>query len=159
MSTIESKSVRRARAALADLGVHGEIRALADTARTAKDAADALGVEVGQIASSLVFLADGVPVLVVASGAHRVDPVQLGGILECGHVQKATADEVRAATGYAIGGVAPVGHPHPLRTIVDVDLARYDQVWAAGGHPHAVFPTTYGELLRITAGEAGEIGG
>lgn len=159
MSTMESKSVRRARSALADLGVRGEVRALDDSARTAKEAADALGVEVGQIASSLVFLADEHPVLVIASGAHRVDPMQLGAIVESAHVRKATADQVRAATGYAIGGVAPVGHPHPLRTIVDVALAQYDQVWAAAGHPHAVFPTTYDELLRITAGEAGEVGG
>ncbi len=96
--------------------------------------------------------------LVIASGAHRVDPVQLGAILDAGHIDKASADDVRAATGYAIGGVAPVGHPRPLRTVVDIALSRFDEVWAAGGHPHYVFPTSYDELLRITAGEAGEVG-
>ncbi|MFN8171810.1 MAG: YbaK/EbsC family protein [Candidatus Nanopelagicales bacterium] len=154
----ESKSVDRARAALAALGATGQVRALDDSARTAKEAADALGVEVGQIASSLVFLADGEPVLVIASGGHRVDTMQLGSILDASHVGKATADDVRKATGYAIGGVAPVGHPHPLRTIVDIALSRYDVVWAAAGHPHYVFPTSYDELLRISAGEAGEVG-
>ncbi len=158
MTASESKSVARARAALADLGVTGEVRALDDSARSAKEAADALGVEVGQIASSLVFMADGEPVLVMASGSHRVDMIQLGSILETSHLEKASADDVRKATGYAIGGVAPVGHPHPMRAIVDIALARYDQVWAAAGHPHYVFPTTYDELLRITAGEAGEVG-
>ena len=147
------------RNALALLGARGEVRALADSARTAKEAADALGIEVGQIASSLIFLADGQPVLVIASGGHRVDTMTLAAILEVSEITKANADDVRKATGFAIGGVAPVGHPHPLRTIVDIALSRYDEVWAAGGHPHYVFPTSYDELLRITAGEAAEVGG
>ncbi|MEI6361026.1 MAG: YbaK/EbsC family protein [Actinomycetes bacterium] len=154
----EQQSVIRVRKTLALLGARGEVRALDDSARTAKEAADALGIEVGQIASSLIFLADGEPVLVVASGGHRVDIVQLASILEVNEITKASADEVRKATGFAIGGVAPVGHPHPLRTIVDIALSRYDEVWAAGGHPHYVFPTSYDELLRITAGEAAEVG-
>jgi prolyl-tRNA editing enzyme YbaK/EbsC (Cys-tRNA(Pro) deacylase) len=156
--TNEQQSVIRVRKTLTLLGARGEVRALDDSARTAKEAADALGIEVGQIASSLIFLADGEPVLVVASGGHRVDTVQLASILEVNHIEKAGADDVRKATGFAIGGVAPVGHPHPLRTIVDIALSRYDEVWAAGGHPHYVFPTSYDELLRITAGEAAEIG-
>jgi prolyl-tRNA editing enzyme YbaK/EbsC (Cys-tRNA(Pro) deacylase) len=154
----EQQSVIRVRKALALLGARGEVRALDDSARTAKEAADALGIEVGQIASSLIFLADGEPVLVIASGGHRVDTVQLASILEVNEIAKASADEVRKATGFAIGGVAPVGHPHPLRTIVDIALSRFDEVWAAGGHPHYVFPTSYDELLRITAGEAAEVG-
>jgi prolyl-tRNA editing enzyme YbaK/EbsC (Cys-tRNA(Pro) deacylase) len=156
--TTEQQSVIRVRRTLALLGARGEVRALDDSARTAKEAADALGIEVGQIASSLIFLADGEPVLVIASGGHRVDTVQLASILEVNHIEKASADDVRKATGFAIGGVAPVGHPHPLRTIVDIALSRYHEVWAAGGHPHYVFPTSYDELLRITAGEAAEIG-
>jgi prolyl-tRNA editing enzyme YbaK/EbsC (Cys-tRNA(Pro) deacylase) len=156
--TTEQQSVIRVRKALALLGARGEVRALDDSARTAKEAADALGIEVGQIASSLIFLADDEPVLVIASGGHRVDTVQLASILEVNEIAKASADEVRKATGFAIGGVAPVGHPHPLRTIVDIALSRYDEVWAAGGHPHYVFPTSYDELLRITAGEAAEVG-
>ena len=155
----EQQSVIRVREALARLGARGEVRALDDSARTAKEAADALGIEVGQIANSLVFMADGEAVLVMASGGHRVDTLAVAAVLEVSHVEKATADQVRQATGFAIGGVAPVGHPEPLRTIVDIALSRYDEVWAAGGHPHYVFPTSYDELLRITAGEAAEIGG
>lgn len=154
----EQESVIRVRKALALLGAQGEVRALDDSARTAKEAAAALGIEVGQIANSLVFMADGEPVLVMASGGHRVDTLAVAAVLDVGHVEKATADQVRAATGFAIGGVAPVGHPEPLRTIVDIALSRYDVVWAAGGHPHYVFPTSYDELLRITAGEAAEVG-
>lgn len=154
----EQQSVIKVREALRLLGARGEVRALDDSARTAKEAADALGIEVGQIANSLIFMADGEPVLVMASGGHRVDLMQIAAILEVNHVEKATADQVRKATGFAIGGVAPVGHPEPLRTIVDIALAQYDEIWAAGGHPHYVFPTTYDELLRITAGEAAEIG-
>lgn len=155
--TTEQQSVLHVRKTLALLGAQGEVRRLDDSARTAKEAAAALGIEVGQIASSLIFLADGEPVLVIASGGHRVDELQLGAVLAA-TITKANADDVRRATGYAIGGVAPVGHPEPLRTIVDIALSRYDVVWAAGGHPHYVFPTSYDELLRITAGEAAEIG-
>jgi prolyl-tRNA editing enzyme YbaK/EbsC (Cys-tRNA(Pro) deacylase) len=154
----EQQSVLRVREALSRLGARGEVRALDDSARTAREAADALGIEVGQIASSLIFLADGEPVLVIASGGHRVDEMQLAMVLEVNDITKASANDVRKATGFAIGGVAPVGHPEPLRTIVDIALSRFDEVWAAGGHPHYVFPTSYDELLRITAGEAAEIG-
>jgi prolyl-tRNA editing enzyme YbaK/EbsC (Cys-tRNA(Pro) deacylase) len=154
----DQQSVIRVREALRLLGARGEVRRLDDSARTAKEAADALEIEVGQIASSLIFLADGEAVLVIASGGHRVDTLLLASILEVGEITKATADDVRRATGFAIGGVAPVGHPEPLRTIVDIALSQYDEVWAAGGHPHYVFPTSYDELLRITAGEAAEIG-
>lgn len=153
----EQQSVVHVRKTLALLGARGEVRRLDDSARTAKDAAAALGIEVGQIASSLIFLADGAPVLVVASGGHRVDETELGTVLDA-TITKANADDVRAATGFAIGGVAPIGHPEPLRTIVDVALSQYDEVWAAGGHPHYVFPTSYDELLKITGGEAAKIG-
>jgi prolyl-tRNA editing enzyme YbaK/EbsC (Cys-tRNA(Pro) deacylase) len=144
--------------ALAGLGVAGQVRELDDRAATAVAAAELLGIEVGAVANSLVFDADGTPLLVMTSGAHRADTVKLAAIVEANRVRRADADFVRSATGQPIGGVAPVGHPKPLRTIVDVDLARYDVVWAAGGHPHYVFPTTYDELLRITAGEAAEVG-
>lgn len=154
----EQQSVTTVREALKLRGATGEVRRLDDSARTAKEAADALGIEVGQIASSLVFLADGAPVLVMASGGHRVDTDKLSAILDGAVITKANADDVRTATGFAIGGVAPVGHPEPLRTIVDVALSGYDEVWAAGGHPHYVFPTSYDELLRITGGEAAEVG-
>ena len=119
---------------------------------------EALGVEVGEIANSLVFDADGEPLLVLTSGAHRVDTAQVAALLGIGELRRATAGVRPGATGQAIGGVAPLGHPKPLRTLVDVALARHDEVWAAGGIPHAVFPTTYEELLRITAGTPAEVG-
>jgi prolyl-tRNA editing enzyme YbaK/EbsC (Cys-tRNA(Pro) deacylase) len=158
MAEQEQQSVIKVRETLRLLGARGEVRRLDDSARTAKEAADALGIEVGQIASSLIFLADGEPVLVIASGGHRVDTENLASILQVHAITKATADDVRRATGFAIGGVAPVGHPEPLTTIVDIALSRYNEVWAAGGHPHYVFPTSYDELLRITAGMAAEVG-
>lgn len=154
----EQESVIRVRQALAAAGVEGQVQRLDDSARTAKEAAQALGIEVGQIASSLIFMADGEPVLVVASGAHRVDTAKVAALIGVGSLDKATADDVRAATSFAIGGVAPIGHPAPLRTIVDVDLEQYGEVWAAGGHPHYVFPTSFDELVRITGGTPADVG-
>lgn len=144
--------------ALAGLGVAGTVRALPEPAPTAATAAAQLGCEVGAIANSLVFDADGRPLLVLTSGAHRADTFALASLVGASQVKRATPEFVRQHTGQPIGGVAPVGHPHPLRTVVDVELSRHDVVWAAGGHPHYVFPTTYDELLRITAGEAAEVG-
>ncbi|MGD9955960.1 MAG: YbaK/EbsC family protein [Candidatus Nanopelagicales bacterium] len=144
--------------ALAGLGVAGTVRALPEPAPTAATAAAQLGVQVGAIANSLVFDADGSPLLVLTSGAHRADTLALAGLVGASTVKRATPDFVRQHTGQPIGGVAPVGHPRPLRTVVDLELSRHDVVWAAGGHPHYVFPTTYDELLRITAGEAAEVG-
>ena len=155
---LDQESVIRVRETLARLGATGEIRHLDESARTAKEAADALGIEVGQIASSLIFLANSRPVLVIASGAHRVDTERLSRVLNGAIIDKANATGVRIATGFAIGGVAPVGHPEPLRTVVDTALSQFETVWAAAGHPHCVFPTTYDELLRITGGEAAEVG-
>lgn len=142
---------------LRELGMTGEVRQLADSARTAREAAEALGVPVGAICSSLVFLLDGEPLLVLTSGAHRVDTALLGETLG-GSITRADADAVRAATGQPIGGVAPVGHPAPLRTVVDVALREFDEVWAAAGHPHAVFPTTFDELVRVTGGTPHVVG-
>ena len=153
-----SASVERVRQALADHGATGAIRWLDDSARTAAAAAEQLGITPAQIANSLVFTADGEPVLVMASGGHRVDTTKVAAALGASHVGRADPDTVRAATGFAIGGVAPVGHPAPLRTLVDEALAAYDEVWAAGGHPKSVFPTTYAELLRITGGTAADVG-
>jgi prolyl-tRNA editing enzyme YbaK/EbsC (Cys-tRNA(Pro) deacylase) len=150
-------SVARVAALLRDLGATGEPVQLADSARTAAEAAAALGCEVGAIASSLVFTADGEPLLVMTSGAHPVDNGQVARLLDVQEVRRGDADLVRSATGYAIGGVAPVGHPAPLRTLVDTALASYDVVWAAAGHPHAVFPTSYDELVRITGGTPAEV--
>lgn len=145
-------AVVRVTARLAELGATGEVRVLSDAARTAAQAAEQLGVTTAQIANSLVFSADGSPVLVLASGGHRVDTAKVAALLGVTRVDRADPDFVRTHTGFAIGGVAPVGHPEPLRTLVDTALAAYDEVWAAAGHPHTVFPTTYDELLRITGG-------
>ena len=154
-------SVEHVTRKLADLGAtkaSGSIRVLPEAARTATAAADQLGIGVAQIANSLIFAADGAPVLVMASGGHRVDTAKVATILGAGRVDRATPEFVREHTGFAIGGVAPVGHPAPIRTLVDVELQQYDEVWAAAGHPNTVFPTTYDELLAITGGEPAEIG-
>lgn len=150
-------AVDRVEKALADLGARGQITELSDSARTAKEAAAALGVEVGQIASSLVFLADGAPVMVVASGGHRVDEKRLGALLGA-TIGKANADDVRAATGFAIGGVSPVALASALTIVIDEALAAYDVVWAAAGHTHWVFPTTFDELVSMTSGRPAVVG-
>jgi prolyl-tRNA editing enzyme YbaK/EbsC (Cys-tRNA(Pro) deacylase) len=143
---------------LKELGVAGAVQMLPESARTAAAAAEQLGCEVGAIANSLVFAADGEPLLVMTSGAHRVDTSLVAALAGAASVSRADARSVREWTGQAIGGVGPVGHPAPLRTIVDVWLAKYDVVWAAAGHPHAVFPTSFEELVRITGGTAAEVG-
>ena len=151
-------SVVRVTARLAELGAGGQVRALDDAARTAAQAAAQLGIEVAQIANSLVFAADGAPLLVMASGGHRVDTAKVAALVGASSVDRASPEFVREHTGFAIGGVAPVAHPEPLRTLVDTALGQYDEVWAAAGHPHAVFPTTYDELLRLTGGTAADVG-
>jgi prolyl-tRNA editing enzyme YbaK/EbsC (Cys-tRNA(Pro) deacylase) len=143
--------------ALAAAGAQGEVRELTESARTAAEAAAALGCDVGAIANSLIFMADNNPVLILTSGGHRVDTAFVAGRLGVGALRRATPEQVRAATGQPIGGVAPVGHPEPVRTLVDVALEGYPVVWAAGGTPHTVFPTTYPELLRICHGEPVEV--
>ncbi|WP_405012831.1 YbaK/EbsC family protein [Kitasatospora sp. NBC_01539] len=145
--------------ALAAAGVPGRIRVLPDSARTAAEAAAALGCAVGAIANSLVFLCDGAPLLVLTSGAHRVDTAFLAARLGTGPITRASAQQVRDHTGQAIGGVAPVGHPAPLRTVVDTALAAHPGLWAAAGHPHTVFPVTYDDLLRLTGGEPAPVTG
>jgi prolyl-tRNA editing enzyme YbaK/EbsC (Cys-tRNA(Pro) deacylase) len=139
-------------AVLKSLGVTGDVRTLTSSARTAMLAAQQLGCEVGAIANSLVFAADDTPLLVMTSGAHRVDTDLVAAVAEVSSVKRATPEQVREWTGQPIGGVAPVGHPAPLPTLVDTWLERHDVLWAAAGSPHTVFPTTYDELLRITAG-------
>jgi prolyl-tRNA editing enzyme YbaK/EbsC (Cys-tRNA(Pro) deacylase) len=143
---------------LASAGCSGRIRLLPDPAPTAAAAAAQLGVAIGAIANSLVFAtAECEPLLVLTSGAHRVDTGKVAALVGTAALERADAEFVRAATGQRIGGVAPVGHPTPLRTIVDVALQSYPQVWAAGGIPHAVFPTSYAELLRLTGGEPADV--
>lgn len=134
-----------------------QIVILDDAVHTAPAAAAALGVEVGQIANSLIFDADGEPLLVLTSGAHRVDTAKVAAGLGIGKLKRATPEFVRRHTGQAIGGVAPIGHPKPVRTLVDTALAAYPVIWAAGGVPRAVFPISYPELIRVTAGVATDV--
>ena len=152
MSSVDFAGVLR------DLGVAGAVQVLPESARTAVAAAEQLGCDVGAIANSLVFAADGTPLLVLTSGAHRVDTSLVADLVGAASVSRADARLVREWTGQVIGGVGPVGHPARIRTLVDVWLAKYDVVWAAAGHPHAVFPTSFDELVRITGGTPAEVG-
>jgi prolyl-tRNA editing enzyme YbaK/EbsC (Cys-tRNA(Pro) deacylase) len=142
----------RVRTILEQAGLVDRVKELDETGRTAVDAANAIGCEVGAIGSSLVFMADEQPVLVLTSGAHRVDLELVSQHLGGATMRRASADEVKAATGYSIGGVAPVGHATELKILVDEDLAQHDRIWAAAGHTHAVFWSTYDELLGLTGG-------
>jgi prolyl-tRNA editing enzyme YbaK/EbsC (Cys-tRNA(Pro) deacylase) len=143
---------------LAALGVAGQVRELPDPAPTAATAAAQLGCDVGAIANSLVFDADGAPLLVLTSGAHRVNTAKVGAELGVGTLRRADPEFVYASTGQRIGGVAPVGHPRPITTLVDTALRDYDIVWAAAGHAHTVFPTSFDELVRITSGTPLDVG-
>ncbi len=151
-------SAEKVAGTLQALGVPGQVRELPEPAPTAATAAAQLGCEVGAIANSLVFTADDVPLLILTSGAHRVDTSRVAALLGAERVRRASPEVVRAATGQVIGGVAPVGHPAPLPTLVDTWLDKYDEVWAAAGHAHTVFPTSFAELVRITAGTPADIG-
>ncbi|WP_306814665.1 YbaK/EbsC family protein [Microbacterium jiangjiandongii] len=144
-------------AALRAAGIPGEIVVLPDAAATAAQAAAAVGVEVGAIANSLVFWSDGEPLLVMTSGAHRVDTAALAARLGRQRIERATAQQVRDATGQAIGGVAPTGHPAPLSTVVDEMLAGYPEIWAAAGTPHTVFPLTFDQLVALTGGRVAPV--
>jgi prolyl-tRNA editing enzyme YbaK/EbsC (Cys-tRNA(Pro) deacylase) len=144
-------------ASLRESGAAGQIVEFPEAVPTAAAAAAQLGCAVGAIANSLIFSADGEPLLVLTSGAHRVDTTKVARLLGVAKVSRATPEFVRTATGQVIGGVAPVGHPTPIRTLVDTWLNDHDVVWAAAGHPHTVFPTSYTELLRITGGTPAEV--
>ncbi|ADB31929.1 YbaK/prolyl-tRNA synthetase associated region [Kribbella flavida DSM 17836] len=145
-------NVQRVADALRAAGATGEIRILDEAAPTAAAAAAQLGCEVGAIANSLIFDGDGEPVLILTSGAHRVDTGKIAAELGLTKLKRATPEFVKQHTGQPIGGVAPVGHPAPVRTLVDTTLDQYAVVWAAAGIPHSVFPTTYQELLHLTNG-------
>lgn len=145
-------------AALLELGIDREIIHFPDGVHTAKAAAAALGIEVGAIANSLIFWMADAPLLVMTSGRHRVDTAMLAERLGEGPIERATPQQVRAATGQVIGGVAPLGHPAPIRTIVDVALRDYPRLSAAAGTPETVFMLGYDELVRITGGEEMVVG-
>ncbi|HXF82691.1 MAG TPA: YbaK/EbsC family protein [bacterium] len=147
----------RVREALRRLGVEAEIREFPQGTRTAAEAAAAVGTSVAQIVKSLVFLADGRPVLVLVSGANRVDPLRLARALGAHAVQRADADTVRRVTGFVIGGVPPVGHATPLAVVMDRELLRHDQVFAAAGTPQAVFAIAPQRLAEITRATPADI--
>ncbi|AHI00084.1 YbaK/EbsC family protein [Kutzneria viridogrisea] len=161
MSEQEHPGISAVRTALLAAGADGAASGVVvfdDAVRTAAAAAQALGVEVGAIANSLFFLADGKPLLVLTSGAHRADTDKVAGLVGAEKVRRADPESVREHTGQVIGGVSPLGHPAPIRTLVDEHLATYPVVWAAAGHPKAVFPTSFAELVAITGGSAAAVG-
>ena len=151
---LEKAAVKRVIVALAEHGCAGQIKVLSDSARTAAEAAAALGIEVGQIASSLIFkLPDGSPLLVITSGRHRVDTDLVASNLGIEKLGRVDADYVKEKSGFSIGGVAPIGWASPATILIDLALNDYDVIWAAAGHPHAVYPTTYDELIQCTGAQ------
>jgi prolyl-tRNA editing enzyme YbaK/EbsC (Cys-tRNA(Pro) deacylase) len=156
---IEKAAVKRVVAALRDHGVNGEVRILSESARTAQEAADALGIEVGQIASSLIFqFVDGSPLLIITSGRHRVDTDLVARTLEVEALTRVDANYVKEKSGFSIGGVAPLGWISPATILIDQALNDYEIVWAAAGHPHAVYPTSFTELVACTGARAMIVG-
>lgn len=153
MSKLNHPAVMRVQATLREKGSDAEIIELGDSVPTAKAAADALGTELGAIVKSLVFTIDGEPVMALISGDRRCDTKALPQAFgRTGLVMRPDAERVREATGFAIGGVAPLGHPQPLATVIDDGLGRFETVYAAAGHPFCVFPTTMFELSLLTGG-------
>ena len=148
---LEKAAVKRVQQALIDLGVSGQIKVLIESARTAQEAADGLGIEVGQIASSLIFkLPDHSPLLIITSGRHRVDVDLVAKNLGIEKLERVDAAYVKEISGFSIGGVAPIGWISQATIIIDQALNDYEVVWAAAGHPHAVYPTSFNELLQCT---------
>jgi len=146
------ESVQRVARALKEKGIQTEIRMLEQSTRTAQEAADAVRCAIGQIVKSLVFVADGQPFVALVSGENRADLSKLEDCLRA-QIQRATADQAKEATGYAIGGVPPLGHASKLQVFVDETLLAYDRVWAAAGHPHSVFAIEPAELVRASGGQ------
>ena len=151
------KGSERVQAALKAAGLEIDIVELEKSARTAQLAADALGTALGSIVKSLLFLADGEPVLVLVAGDRRADSSKLKKLLGAQRVTMANAERVRSETGFSIGGVPPVGHQQSLPTWIDESLGRFETVHAAAGHPRAVFPITFDELVRITNGRVADV--
>lgn len=153
MSNLENSSVKRVRAALAELGAAAEVIELSKTARSAQDAADSIGTELGSIVKSLVFAVSDQPVVALVAGDRRCDTRALLTALGLeGRCKQANADFVREVTGFSIGGVAPVAHEQRLPIAIDASLARFETIYAAAGHPYCVFATCLNELERLTGG-------
>jgi len=143
--------------AATDLGIQPEVRRFPQGTKTAADAAAAIGCDLGQIVKSLVFSVDGRPILALTSGVNRADVGRLATLVGGDQVRRATPEEARAATGFAVGGTPPFGHPAPVPVFVDRDLLRYDEVWAAAGTPDSVFPLTPDDLIRLTNGQVADL--
>ena len=158
-NVLQNPSVQRVSAKLKELGVQGEVHVLSDSARTAQEAADALGILVGQVASSIVFkLDDESPLLVITSGRHRVDTKLVAEKLGIAKLHRVDADYVKEKSGFSIGGVSPVGWINPATILIDEALNDYENVWAAAGHPHSVYPTTFAELIQATGAKPMVVG-
>jgi len=158
-NVLQNPSVRRVSAKLKELGIDGEVHVLSDSARTAQEAADALGILVGQVASSIVFkLDDESPLLVITSGRHRVDTKLVAEKLVIAKLHRVDADYVKEKSGFSIGGVSPVGWVSPATILIDEALNDYEVVWAAAGHPHAVYPTSFAELVAATGAKPMVVG-
>jgi prolyl-tRNA editing enzyme YbaK/EbsC (Cys-tRNA(Pro) deacylase) len=157
--TAEHAAVTRFKEAHTAAGGGGRVVILPDSVHTAALAAEALGCEVGAIANSLLFDADGTPVLILTSGAHRVDTAATAARIGVPALRRATPEFVREHTGQVIGGVSPLAHPTPVPTYLDPALQEYDEIWAAAGHPAAVFSTTYDELMKMTGATEVEVEG
>ena len=151
-AVLANPSVIRVTALLKEFGCTGQVTVLSDSARTAIDAANALNIEVGQIASSIVFkLPSGNPLLVITSGRHRVDTDLVARNLGVEKLHRADADFIKSASGFSIGGVSPIGWINPPEiTVLDEALNDHEVAWAAAGHPHSVYATSFAELLRVT---------
>jgi prolyl-tRNA editing enzyme YbaK/EbsC (Cys-tRNA(Pro) deacylase) len=146
-------AIERFRSEARRLGLSPRVREFPQGTKTAEDAARAVGCQVGQIVKSLVFVAGERPFLALTSGPNRADTGRLSALMGGGPVRRATPDEAREATGFAIGGTPPFGHPRPLRVLVDRDLLNYRELWAAAGTPNAVFPIGPDDLVRASGGE------
>ena len=158
-NVLQNPSVQRVSAKLKELGIDGEVHVLSDSARTAQEAADALGILVGQVASSIVFkLDDESPLLVITSGRHRVDTKLVAEKLGIAKLHRVDADYVKEKSGFSIGGVSPVGWVNPATILIDEALNDYEIVWAAAGHPHSVYPTTFAELVAATGAKPMVVG-
>jgi prolyl-tRNA editing enzyme YbaK/EbsC (Cys-tRNA(Pro) deacylase) len=158
-NVLQNPSVQRVSAKLKELGIKGEVHVLSDSARTAQEAADALGILVGQVASSIVFKLDNEsPLLVITSGRHRVDTKLVAEKLGVAKLHRVDADYVKEKSGFSIGGVSPVGWVSPATILIDEALNDYEVVWAAAGHPHSVYPTTFVELLECTGAKPMVVG-
>jgi Cys-tRNA(Pro) deacylase len=151
------RSVDRVQQALQQHGLNTQVLEMPQSTRTAQMAAEAIGTHLGSIVKSLVFLADGQPALVLVAGDRRADPHKIASFLGADQAVIANAEQVRAETGFAIGGVPPVGHSREMPVLIDESLGRFETVYAAAGTPNAIFPIAYTDLVRITGGQVTEI--